>query len=307
MSTSITKPPRLFCFGLGYSALHLARALVVEAGVAEEGWTIAGTCQTHEARDALAAEGFDIHLFDGTAPLADPGGILAGTTHILCSVPPGAGGDSVLRHHGADIVALARDSSLDWLGYLSSTAVYGDTGGARVDESAPTNPTSARGTRRVAAEAGWLALHREANVPVHIFRLSGIYGPGRNVLDQVRAGTAKRIDKPDHRFSRIHVDDIVGVLRASMDKPDAGTVYNICDDEAASPADVVVHAAHLLNVPPPPAVAFAEAFAAMSPMARTFWHDNRLVDNQRMKQALGIRLKYASYQAGLLAILENEE
>jgi nucleoside-diphosphate-sugar epimerase len=202
---------RFFCFGLGYSAGFLARAL------AGEGWSIAGTSRA----GAAGAEGLRIHRFSRFAPLANAAQELAGTTHLLVSVPPDEAGDPVLAEHGGDLAALA---GLRWLGYLSTTGVYGDRGGGRVDETAALRPSGERGRRRVAAEAGWLDLHRRQGLPVHVFRLAGIYGPGRSALDTVRAGRAQRIDKPGQVFSHIHVADIVQTLRASMARPYPGAV-----------------------------------------------------------------------------------
>ena len=156
-------------------------------------------------------------------------------------------------------------SGARWVGYLSTTGVYGDTGGARVNESSPVNPTSARGRRRVMAENRWLDLFWKQRLPVHVFRLAGIYGPGRSMLDQVRAGRARRIDRPGHLFSRIHVDDIAAVLRTSMARPRPGAVYNVCDDVPAAPGDVVAYACELLGVPAPPVVSYEEAAGDMSP------------------------------------------
>ena len=293
MSESQTRL-RLFCFGLGYSATRLARRLVAE------GWAVAGTCREEEARRALAAQGIEAHLFDRGRPLGDPA-VLAGTTHLLSSVPPDAAGDAVLDHHGADIAAL---EGLRWAGYLSTTGVYGDRGGGRVDEGSALAPTGARSRRRLAAEAAWRALHRERGTPVHVFRLAGIYGPGRSVLDQVRSGTARRIVKPGHAFSRIHVDDIVAVLRASMARPNPGAVYNVCDDLPAPSAEVVEHACRLLGVAPPPIEPFESA--TLSAISRSFFADNKRVDNARIKRELGVRLRYPDYRAGLAAILAEE-
>ncbi len=276
----------LFCFGLGYTARALA------AGLASDGWTICGTTRSGEP----AAPDYETHRFDRDHRL--PPGVLVGATHILVSVPPDDEGDPVLDVHGGDIAALP---GLKWLGYLSTTGVYGDRGGAWVDESAELRPSGARGRRRVAAEQGWLDLWQRHGVPAHIFRLAGIYGPGRSPFDALRAGTARRIDRPGHVFSRIHVADIAAVLAASIARPHPGTIYNVCDDEPAAPADVVVCAAMLLGIAPPPLVPFAEA--DLSPMAQSFWADNRRVANARIKQELGVRLRYPGYRAGLTAIL----
>jgi nucleoside-diphosphate-sugar epimerase len=245
-----------------------------------------------------------MHLFDRGRPLADPAAALAGVTDIVSSVPPDAAGDPVLDAHQDALVALP---GVRWFGYLSTTGVYGDTGGALVDEAAPLNPSAGRSRRRVEAERRWLALTSGgARFPVHIFRLAGIYGAGRSPLDQVRAGEARRIDKPGHAFSRIHVDDIAAVLRASMARPDPGRVYNVCDDEPAEPADVVAFACRLLGRAPPPLVPFEAARETMSAMALSFWADNRRVDNSRIKRELGVTLSYPDYRTGLTAILRAE-
>ncbi len=285
---------RLFCFGLGYTALRLARVLL--AG----GWQVAGTSRTVDGCAALSAEGIQAYRFDSDHPLEDSS-VLDGATHLLTSVPPDDGGDPVLRHHGVPIGAL---SGLQWVGYLSATSVYGDTGGGWVDESAACAPTTDRGRGRVAAEAEWLIRFGETRLPVHILRLAGIYGPGRSALDQIRSGRARRIDRPDHLFSRIHVDDIVSVLQASMARPDPGTVYNVCDDAPAASADVVAFAAALLGVDPPPLIAFDNA--GLSPMARSFYADNRLVSNKRIKADLGVNLRYPDFRSGLRRVLEQE-
>lgn len=287
--------PSLFCFGLGYSAGFLARAL------AADGWRIAGTSRDAAACARLAAEGFDMHLFAPDQPLAAPAVAALGTaTHLLSSVPPDAAGDPVLAAHGADIAALTQ---LQWLGYLSTTGVYGDRSGAWVDEGSALTPSGERGRRRVAAEAGWLDLWRRHGLPVHVFRLAGIYGPGRSALDTVREGRARRIDKPGQVFSRIHVADIVATLRASMDRPDPGAAYNLCDDDPAPPEAVIAHACALLGVAPPPLVPFDAA--ELSPMARSFYDDNKRVSNRRIKQELGVRLSYPSYKDGLKALLDR--
>ena len=285
--------PRLFVFGLGYSALALARALQAE------GWRIAGTTRSADKRAELAAAGIETHLFERERPLADPEAALAGTTHLLSSIAPDEAGDPVLDRH---LAALAGCRTLVWAGYLGTTGVYGDHGGDWVDEATPVAPTMARTRRRAAAEGHWLA----SGLPVHIFRLAGIYGPGagRNALDAVRAGTARRIVKPGQTFGRIHLADIVQVLRASIARPNPGAIYNLADDEPAAPEDVVAHAARLLGVPPPPAIPYEEA--ELSRMARSFYRDHRRVSNSRIKEELGVVLRYPNYRDGLRAILERE-
>jgi nucleoside-diphosphate-sugar epimerase len=285
-------PPRLFCFGLGYSALALADALLAE------GWSIVGTCRTAETLAALRDRGIAAHLFERGRPLAPAS--LDGATHLLQSIPPDKEGDPVLAVHGR---ALARLQQVRWFGYLSTTGVYGDRGGDWVDEHSDLQPTGARGRRRVAAEVGWSRLLQAEGLPLHIFRLAGIYGPGRSALDSLRAGTARRVIKPGQVFSRIHVADIVQVLRASMAQPDPGAVYNVCDDDPAPPWQVIEHAAELLGIPPPPAVPFEQA--QLSDMARSFYDDNKRVRNDRIKQELGVQLKYPSYRAGLQTMLQQ--
>jgi nucleoside-diphosphate-sugar epimerase len=282
--------PHLFCFGLGYSAMTLARRLTAA------GWTVTGTCRTTEKAALLRDMGFCAFLFDRNQPIEPQ--ILNGVTHVLVSAPPDPLGDPVLARHGDDIAAMP---ALSWLGYLSTTGVYGDRGGGWVDETAALRPSGERGRRRVAAEQGWLGLWRDRGVPVHIFRLAGIYGPGRSAFDALRAGTAKRIDKPGQLFSRIHVEDVASVLIASIGKPRPGAVYNVCDDDPAPPAAVVAHAAKLLGVKPPPLVPLDAA--GLSLMARSFYDDNKRVSNRLIKTELGARLRYPGFRAGLTAIL----
>ena len=260
---------------------------------------VSGTCRSGEKRAMLAADGVRAYLFDRNQPPIDAPGMLDGVTHVLSSVPPDRLGDPVLDTHGSPIAATP---GLRWIGYLSTTGVYGDTGGAMVDETAPLRPTSERGLRRVEAERRWLELAERHGRPVHIFRLAGIYGPGRSVIEQVLRGEGRRIDKPGHLFSRIHVDDIAAVLRASIGHPAPGQIYNVCDDEPAAPADVVAYACGLLGIEPPPSVPFDRAASELSPMALSFWRDNRRVDNTRMKRELGVELCYPNYRAGLAAI-----
>jgi nucleoside-diphosphate-sugar epimerase len=283
----------LFCFGYGYSARVLALRLM------REGWTVSGTCRTEEKRSLLIADGVRPFLFDSDRSVIANSGALDGVTVVLSSVPPDQVGDPVLDRYGA---LIAGAHGLRWIGYLSTTGVYGDTGGAIVDETAPLHPTSERGRRRVEAEGRWLELWERHSQPVHVFRLAGIYGPGRSAIDQVRSGQRRRIDKPGHLFSRIHVDDIATLLRASIGRPNPGRVYNVCDDEPAAPADVIAHACDLLGVEPSPLVAFEQAASQLSPMALSFWRDNRRVDNARLKRELGIELRYPDYRHGLAAI-----
>jgi nucleoside-diphosphate-sugar epimerase len=291
-------PRKLFVFGLGYSALVFARR------ARAKGWRVAGTTRsTDKARALTEVHGFEMHLFGRDQPLAAPAAALAGTTHLLSSVPPDRDGDAVLDRHAADIAAAA--GHLRWAGYLSTTGVYGDRDGDWVDEGAGLHPSGPRGAARVAAERGWLDLVR-VGVPVHLFRLAGIYGPGRSAFDTLRDGSARRIVKPRQVFSRIHVEDIARVLEASIARPDPGAAYNVCDDEPAPPQDVTAFAAGLLGVDPPPEIAYEQAAASMSEMARSFYRDNKRVSNLRIRDVLGVRLAYPDYRAGLRAILAGE-
>jgi nucleoside-diphosphate-sugar epimerase len=282
-------PGRFFCFGLGYTAGFLAREL------AAAGWEVAGTNREGEARGDLA--NIKLYPFTRGAPLSEPG-VFHRATHILISVPPDEVGDPVLAEHERHLAAL---STLQWLGYLSTTGVYGDRGGGWVDEDSALAPIGERGRRRVAAEKQWLDLRHRYGLPVHVFRLAGIYGPGRNALDTVRQGRAKRIDRPGQVFSRIHVADIVQVLRASLRQPAPGAVYNVCDDDPAPPEAVIAYACELLGVPPPRLVPLDQA--ALSSMARSFYDDNKRVSNRHIKESLGVCLRYPSYRDGLLTLL----
>ena len=296
--TEAPTPRSLFCFGLGYTARRLAEALRAE------GWRVSGTARELDGDMGAAgdASGDEIPIlrFDRDHPLADAHAALAGVTHLLVSIPPDADGDPALDAH-ADAIAAAAE--LEWIGYLSTTAVYGDHDGGWVDEDTPCAPTGPRAERRARAEQLWLNYWWGHGIAVQIFRLAGIYGPGRGALDQLRAGTAKRIDKPGQVFSRIHVDDIAAVLRASIARPNGGAVYNVCDDRPSPPGDVVAFAAALLGIAPPPPIPFETA--ELSPMARSFYADNKRVRNDRIKRELGVALRYPDYETGLRAILEG--
>ncbi len=279
---------RLFCLGLGYTARRLALAL------RDEGWHVCGTVRQASRIADLAREGIEAVVFGSDAAAS----LLSQATHIVDSIPPvrGEAPVALVRHAGA----LARLEDLRWLAYLSTTGVYGDRGGDWVDESDEAAPASERGARRLAAEQAWLIMHERYGLPVHVFRLAGIYGPGRGVLEQVRAGRARRVIKPGQVFSRIHVDDIVATLKASIARPSPGAIYNVCDDEPESPAIVTEHACRLLGVAAPPPVALAEA--GLSAMAASFYADNKRVSNRRIREELGVRLRYPSYREGLAAL-----
>ncbi len=271
----------LLIFGLGYCGQAVA-ALAREAGFAVTATSRAAT--------------------PGRIPFDSAADVLATATHVLTTAPPdAAGGDPVLSRYGQ---ALAEAPALRWAGYLSSTVVYGDRDGGWVDEDTPPAPSQERGWRRLEAEQAWSQL----GVAVDIFRLAGIYGPGRSYFDNLRAGRARRMVKPGHRFGRIHRDDIAAAVLAAMrqDRPPGPRILNLTDDEPAESADVVTEAASLLGIPPPPATDFATAYPAMSPMARSFYAENRQVASQKTQAALGLTWRFPTYREGLRAILAAE-
>ena len=275
----------LLSLGHGYSAQALALRLIAQ------GWRVIGTTRSRTRAAMFRAEGVEPLIWPGDLAPA-----LAEATHILVSAAPDAAGDPFLQA----VPELAR-AKAEWVGYLSTTGVYGDHQGGWVDESTPLTPVSDRGRWRVLAENQWLA----TGLPVHIFRLAGIYGPGRGPFEKVRDGSARRIIKPNQVFGRIHVDDIAQVLEASMRHPNPGAAYNVCDDNPCPPEDVLSHAARLLGLPEPPAIAFDQA--DMSPMARSFYGESKRARNDRIKTELGVRLLYPDYPQGLAALLRDEE
>jgi dTDP-4-dehydrorhamnose reductase len=283
---------RLFCFGLGYSAEALARRLKAK------GWSITGTARDPANVERLKGQGYEVCRFTGEPGNAELPGLLAGTTHLLLSIPPGPDGDPVLARYRDGIASLA---TLHWIGYLSTVGVYGDHEGALVDETAELKPNSARTKARMVAESAWLSLGEEIGCPTQVFRLAGIYGPGRSALDKILAGTARRVIKPGQVFNRIHVEDIASVLEASIARPRAGAIYNVADNEPAPPDEVIAYAAKLLGLAPPPEVPFEEA--ELTPMARSFYGDSRRVSNARIKSELGVSLAYPTYRDGLKALL----
>ncbi|MGR3542247.1 MAG: SDR family oxidoreductase [Hasllibacter sp.] len=276
--------PTLLSFGHGYSARALARRL--------EGWRVIGTTRSGEKAEALHAEGVEAVTWPGgDVPVED-------ATHLLTSVAPGPEGDPVLAAFGDRISAHA--PRLEWAGYLSTIGVYGDRRGGWVDEDGALTPSTGRGRARVRAEGAWRAIPA---LPLHVFRIAGIYGPGRGPFEKVRRGTARRIVKPDQVFGRIHVEDIASALKASIAAPAPGATYNLTDDEPAPPQDVIAEAARLLGVPVPPEVPFEDA--EMSPMARSFYAESKRVRNDRLKALMG-PLAYPTYREGLAAILASE-
>ena len=284
----------LFIFGFGDTAAQLAHA------ARRSGYTVVGTVRSADKQRALGDAGHDVLRFATGEPLDDPAHAFAGITHLLCSIPPDADGDPAVIAHAGDLIRHA--PGLRWIGYLSTTGVYGDHGGAWIDETTPAAPTSDRARRRLAAERQWQDVAARKSVPASIFRLPGIYGPGRSALDQVRAGTARRIARVGQVFSRIHIEDIATTVLASMSRPQAAGIYNVADDEPSPQADVVAFACTLLGVPPPPLVDYAAIEASLSPMARSFYAESRRVRNDRIKRDLGVALAYPTYREGLRAI-----
>lgn len=273
----------LLSFGHGYSARALAALLNPNE------WSITGTSRAG-SNDTIAWPDCSISAEIETV------------SHILVSIAPTEDGDVVLNNLAPQLAELA--PQLEWVGYLSTTGVYGDHGGDWVSEDTPLTPTTKRGELRVAAEAEWQFLAERNGLPLHIFRLAGIYGPGRGPFTKVRSGKARRILKDGQVFSRIHVEDIAQALYASIQSPNPGAIYNVCDNDPAPPEDVIAYAAELLNLPIPPAEDFATA--EMTPMARSFYAESKRVRNDRLINELGISLKYPTYKSGLKALLEAE-
>lgn len=287
----------LFCFGYGYSCNFLGRALEQ----LPTQWELQGTTRDEERYRELKSHGVRPYLFNRHTPLPDAAYIMRNTTHLLISTPPDDDGDPSFIAHADTIKNLP---NLEWIGYLSTTGVYGDRDGRSVDETAGVAPTSKRGTRRIKAEEQWLSLYKQYGLPVHIFRLAGIYGPGRCALDSVRAGIARRIHKRGHAFGRIHVEDIAGILMRSFCKPTPGEIFNVCDDLPAPSHSVIEYACDLLGQSPPPMIEFEDA--NLAPMTRSFYADNRRVRNHKVKDVLGLDLKYPDYKAGLQGCLDFE-
>lgn len=281
----------LFVFGLGYSAGYFAqRRLACDDRVS-------GTVRTPEKAAALSAAGLAAHVFGPDARDGTLDASLADSDALLISIPPGLSGDPVLA---ACAEHIARAPKLRWIGYLSTIGVYGDHQGAWVDEQTPATPTSARSVERAQAEQAWLAFGARTNKPVHIFRLAGIYGPGQSQLVQLARGTAKRIIKPGQVFNRIHVEDISRTLDASLERPRAGAIYNVTDNEPAPPQDVVTFAASLCDVTPPPEISLDDA--GLTDMGRSFYAESKRVKNDLMRGELGVTLAYPTYREGLRAL-----
>ena len=275
----------LLIIGYSYSAAALVPQLLAQ------GWQISGTTRSPEKFESIKAQGVTPLLWSDDLTEA-----LSTATHLLISAAPDANGDPLLAKTGSNIAQLV--PNLTWAGYLSTTGVYGDCEGRWIDETAPLTPSTKRGEMRVQAEDAW----RATGLPLHVFRLAGIYGPGRGPFAKVKSGKARRIIKQDQVFSRIHVDDIAQVLAASIAQPNPGSAYNLCDDDPAPPQDVIAFAAELLGLPLPPEEPFETA--EMTPMARSFYAENKRVKNDKIKSELGVKLLYPDYRSGLNALLK---
>lgn len=295
----------LVCLGLGYSASAVALRLR-----GTDGWRVTGTSRTGAGAQRIGDLGLEAIIYDGGAPSHALSQALMMATHLLVSAAPDDDGDPLLSRHRADVLSAPR---LRWIGYLSTIGVYGDQGGAWVDEATPVAPTSRRSRLRVDAEHAWeevvMARPQFPRTQLQIFRLAGIYGPGRSAIDKVRDGTARRIIKQGQVFNRIHVDDIATTVLAGMaqtGRTDASgaQVFNVCDDEPAPPQNVIAFAAELVGQPVPPDIPFEEA--SLGAMARSFYSDLKRVRNTAIKQQLGVALAFPTYREGLRAIVERD-
>ncbi|WP_298960636.1 SDR family oxidoreductase [uncultured Roseibium sp.] len=277
---------RLFVFGVGFSS----KAFIEETRDQFD-W-IGGTTRSVEKAEALKATGIEPFLFDGTTQGEGIAEALASATHVLVSIGPNDAGDPVLNLHGEDVAA----GRPEWIGYLSTVGVYGNHDGDWVNEDTPCKPVSKRSVQRVAAENAWLEFAGSNDCPVQVFRLSGIYGPGRNAFENFRKGKARRLVKAGQVFNRIHVSDIAGAVSLAMANP-VTRIYNVTDDEPAPPQDVVTFAAELLGIEPPPEIPFETA--DLTPMARSFYGENKRVSNQRIKDELGYSFRFPNYRVAL--------
>ena len=283
---------QLFCFGLGFSSQALAKRLL------PQGWDVSGTVRGEQ--EDSRTKNISVCSFDGSRPTTEISEAISHATHLLITIPPQPSGDVVLENFAEEI---SRARQLQWIGYISSTGVYGDTQGEWVDESSPLLASTDRNRQRIEVESAWLKIGKDHGLPVMIFRCVGIYGPGRNLLVSVRQGRARRIDKPGLVFSRIHSEDLAQTLEASMKKPQLGEIYNVSDDCPSPPVEAVEYACSLLGVEPPPLVPFEEA--DLSPTARDFYITNKRVSNKKIKQELGVTLRYPDYRLGLNDLLKD--
>ena len=287
---------KLVIVGLGYSAGFFARAALAK------GWQVTGTVRTAEKAARLSTDGIPTLVFEGFAVSRRLAVAIAEADAVLVSTQPDENGDPALACLSDQLAAAP---NLRWIGYLSTIGVYGDHGGAWIDETETCRPTSDRSRQRLAIDEAWLAFGERTGKPVQIFRLSGIYGPGRNAIVNLKAGTARRLVKPGQVFNRIHAQDIAGVLMASLEQPRNGAIYNVTDDEPAPAQDVVSFAAELIGVEPPPEIPFDAA--TLSPMAASFYGENKRVSNALVKRELGYAFRYPTYREALKALVASGE
>lgn len=285
----------LFIFGLGFSGATYARRAL------EDFETVGGTVRSAVRAEQLRAEGIAAQILDGSLGEAGVAPTLGRATHLVQSIAPGAAGDPVLRSFRA---AILQAPSLSWIGYLSTVGVYGDHGGAWVDEATACRPLSQRSIERLAVEAAWQDLAEEKGVPLAVLRLAGIYGPGRNALANLADGSARRLVKPGQVFNRIHVDDIAAALAAAAERRASG-IFNVTDNEPGPPQDVVAYAASLAGHAPLPDIPFETA--ELSPMARSFYAENKRVSNRRLREELGVDLAFPTYREGLRRLFEAQD
>ena len=283
---------QLFCFGLGFSSQALAKRLL------PQGWDVSGTVRGEQ--EDSRAKNISVCSFDGSRPTTEISEAISHATHLLITIPPQPSGDVVLENFAEEI---SRARQLQWIGYISSTGVYGDNQGEWVNESSPLRASTDRNRQRIEVESNWLKIGSDHGLPVMIFRCVGIYGPGRNLLVSLREGRARRIDKPGLVFSRIHSEDLAQTLEASIKKPQPGEVYNVSDDFPSSPAEAVEYACSLLDVEPPPLEPYDKA--DLSPTARGFYTNNKRVSNKKIKKELGVNLLYPDYRSGLKSLLKD--
>lgn len=285
----------MLAVGLGYSARAIAEKL------AAQGWQIAGTARGPETLEAVRAKGYEALPFDGASPSVELARALGDATHLLVSAAPDASGDPLLARHGDDIRAA---KNLKWIGYLSTIGVYGDQQGAWIDETAVPLPKSDRSHWRLGAEQAWQDAASGLDIPLQIFRLAGIYGPGRNPLERMKAGRDRTVVKPGQVFNRIHVEDIAATIIAGIEAgAQSAGIFNVADDEPAAPEDVAAFAADLLGIDAPPLVPFDEA--EMSPMAQSFYSETKRILNGRIKGDLGVALTYPTFREGLSALAKT--
>ena len=285
-------PGKLLCFGMGFSSQALARRLV------PKGWQVSGTVRG--VQDEAKLRNISVINYDCSNSTLEISEAISRSTHLLITIPPQPSGDIVLNNFSTEI---SRARHLRWIGYISSTGVYGDNQGAWVDESSPLRATSNRNRQRIEVESAWFKIGRDHDLPVMIFRCVGIYGPGRNLLVSVRQGRARRIDKPGLVFSRIHSDDLAQTLEASIKNPQPGEVYNVSDDYPSPPAEAVEYACSLLGVEPPTLEPYEKA--DLSPTARGFYTTNKRISNKKIKQELGVNLQYPDYRYGLKSLIKD--